>query len=64
MPCLSRADKVTSLGRLKTESAVQAVQAWCGRADEELDGEEAKYAAHLVSEGPVEGLPLPIAHHS
>ena len=32
--------------------------------DEELDGEEAKYAAHLVSEGTVEGLLLPIAHHS
>ena len=61
-PLLSRADKVTSLGRLKTESAVKAVQAWRGKADEELDGEEAKYAARLVSEGPVEGLPLPIAH--
>ena len=59
---LSRADKVTSLGRLKTDSAVKAVQAWRGKADEELDGEEAKYAARLVSEGPVEGLPLPIAH--
>ena len=59
---LSRADKVTSLGQLNTEFAVKAVQAWRGKADEELDGEEAKYAARLVSEGPVEGLPLPIAH--
>ena len=59
---LSRADKVTSLGRLKTESAVKAVQAWRGKAGEELDGEEAKYATRLVKEGPVEGLPLPIAH--
>ena len=59
---LSGADKVTSLGPLKIPSAVKAVQAWRGKADEELDGEEAKYAARLVSEGPVEGLPLPIAH--
>ena len=59
---LSRADKVTSLGPLNTEFAVKAVQAWRGKADEELEGEEAKYAARLVSEGPVEGLPLPIAH--
>ena len=59
---LSRADKVTSLGPLKTASAVKAVQAWRGKADEELDEEEAKYAARLVSEGPVEDLPLPIAH--
>ena len=59
---LTRADKVTSLTRLKTGSAVKALQAWSGRPDEVLDGEEAKYAACLVSEDPVDGLPLPIAH--
>ena len=59
---LDRADKVISLGRLKTDSAVKALQAWRGRPHEELLGEEAKSAACLVSERPVEGLPLPIAH--
>ena len=59
---LTRADKVTSLTRLKTDSAVKALQPWSGRPDEVLVGEEAKYAASLVSEDPVDGLPLPIAH--
>ena len=59
---LTRADKVTSLTRLKTDSAVKALQAWSGRPDEVLHEEESKYAAYLVSEDPVEGLPLPIAH--
>ena len=59
---LTRADKVTSLGRLTTDSAVKALQAWRQLANEELAGEEAVFAARLVSEGPVEGLPLAIAH--
>ena len=59
---LTRANKVTSLCRLRTDSAVKALQAWRGRTDEELEGEEAMSAARLVSEGPVEGLPLAIAH--
>ena len=59
---LARANKITSLGRLKVDSAVKALQAWRGRANEELVGEEALFAARLVSEGPVEGLPLAIAH--
>jgi tetratricopeptide (TPR) repeat protein len=59
---LDKADSVTSLKRLKTDSAVKALQAWRGRPDEELDGEEAQSAAQLVSEPPLEGLPLPIAH--
>ena len=59
---LAKASKVTSLGRLRTDSAIKALQAWRGLANKELAGEEAVFAARLVSEGPVEGLPLAIAH--
>ena len=59
---LAKASKVTSLGRLGTDSAVKALQAWRGHANEELAGEEAMFAKRLVTEGPVQGLPLAIAH--
>ena len=59
---LEKANKIISLGRLRSESAVKALQAWRGLANKELAGEEAVFAARLVSEGPVEGLPLAIAH--
>ena len=59
---LAKASKVTSLGRLGTDSAVKALQAWRGHANEELAREEAMFAKRLVTEGPVQGLPLAIAH--
>ena len=59
---LEKANKIISLGRLRSESAVKALQAWRGLANKELAGEEAVFAARLVSEDPVEGLPLAIAH--
>jgi tetratricopeptide (TPR) repeat protein len=61
-PLLARASKITSLSRLTTDSAIKALQAWRGRGNEELSEEEAVFAARLVSEGPVQGLPLAIAH--
>ena len=59
---LEKANKIISLGRLRSESAVKALQAWRGLANKELAGDEAVFAARLVSEDPVEGLPLAIAH--
>ena len=59
---LARANRVTSLGQLRANSAVKALQAWRGRPDEELTGDDAMFAERLVTEGPVQGLPLAIAH--
>ena len=61
-PIMKCASKVTSLSRLKCEAAVEALQVWSGLADEELTGEEKIYAQRLVSERPIDGLPLAIAH--
>lgn len=61
-PLLDRVTRVIPLSRLKTDCAVKALQAWRGHPDEELHGEEFQSAAWLVSESPLEGLPLPIAH--
>jgi tetratricopeptide (TPR) repeat protein len=59
---LNRANQVIFLRCLKTHSAVKALLAWRERPDEELVGAEAQSASRLVSEAPLEGLPLPIAH--
>ena len=61
-PLLAKANKTTSLGRLGSDSGVEALQAWRGHAGEELDGKELTFAKCLVSESPIEGLPLAIAH--
>ena len=61
-PILARANKITSLGRLGPDTGVEALQAWRGHASEELDGEELLFAKRLVSESPIEGLPLAITH--
>ena len=61
-PILARANKITSLGRLGPASGVEALQAWRGHAGEELDGQELVFAKCLVSESPIEGLPLAITH--
>ena len=39
-----------------------AAQAWCGHAGGELRGEELTFAKRVVSEIPVQGLPLAITH--
>ena len=61
-PILARANKITSLGRLELDAGVEALQAWRGHAGEVLDGEELVFAKCLVSENPIEGLPLAITH--
>ena len=61
-PILSRADKITSLGRLGADAGVEALQAWRGLAGRRLKGKERMYARRVVSESPIEGLPLAIAH--
>ena len=61
-PILARANKITSLGRLDPDAGVEVVQAWRGHAGEELDGEELILAKHVVSESPIEGLPIAIVH--
>ena len=61
-PILARANKITSLGPLGTDAGVEALQSWRGHAGEELDGEELIFAKRLVSESPIEGLPLAITH--
>ena len=61
-PILARANKITSLGRLGLDAGVEALQAWRGHAGEVLDGEELVFAKCLVSENPIEGLPLAITH--
>ena len=59
---LARANRITSLGRLGPDAGVKALQAWRGHAGENLDGEELMFAKRVVSENPIEGLPLAIAH--
>ena len=61
-PILARANKITSLGRLGVDAGVEALQAWRGHAGEVLDGQELVFAKCLVSESPIEGLPLAITH--
>ena len=62
-PILARANRITSLGRLGVDAGVEALQAWRGHdCEEELDGQELMFARRLVSESPIEGLPLAIAH--
>ena len=61
-PILARANRITSLGRLGVDAGVEALQAWRGHAFEELDGQELMFARCLVSERPIEGLPLAITH--
>ena len=61
-PILARANKITSLGPLGTDAGVEALQSWRGHAGEKLDGEELIFAKRLVSESPIEGLPLAITH--
>ena len=61
-PILERVDGVTRLGRLTPDAGVEALQAWRGHIGEELDGEELMFAKRVVSESPIEGLPLAIAH--
>ena len=61
-PILARANRITSLGRLGLDAGVEALQAWRGHAGEVLDGEELVFAKCLVSENPIEGLPLAITH--
>ena len=61
-PILTRADKITSLGRLGADAGVEALQAWRGLAGRRLKGRERMYARRVVSESPIEGLPLAIAH--
>ena len=61
-PILARSNKITSLGPLGTDAGVEALQSWRGHAGEELDGEELIFAKRLVSESPIEGLPLAITH--
>ena len=61
-PILERADGVTFLGPLTPDAGVEALQAWRGHTGEELDGEELTFAKRVVSESPIEGLPLAIAH--
>ena len=61
-PILERADGVTCLGRLTPDAGVEALQAWRGHTGEELEGEELTFAKRVVSESPIEGLPLAIAH--
>ena len=61
-PILAKANKITSLDRLGPDAGVEALQSWRGHAGEELDGEELIFAKHLVSESPIEGLPLAITH--
>ena len=59
-PILARANRITSLGRLGVDAGVEALQAWQGHAGKELDGQELMFARRLVSESPIEGLPLAI----
>ena len=59
---LARADNVISLGRLESAAAVEALQVWRGHADEALLGEEAIYGKRVVTEDPIDCLPLGIAH--
>jgi tetratricopeptide (TPR) repeat protein len=61
-PVLARARKTTSLGPLGLSAGVEALQAWRGHAGEELDEEELEFARRMVSENPIEGLPLAITH--
>ena len=61
-PILARAHRIISLGRLGPDAGVAALQAWRGRVDEKLDGEELMFAKRVVSESPIEGLPLAITH--
>ena len=61
-PILEMASRITSLGRLAPDAGVEALQAWRGRTGEELNGVEMNYAKCVVSESPIEGLPLAIAH--
>ena len=61
-PVLARANRITSLGRLGPDAGVQALQAWRGCPGKELDEIELMLARSMVSESPVEGLPIAIAH--
>ena len=61
-PILARADKITSLGRLGTDAGVEALQAWRGCAGQNLNRKEMMFAKRVVSESPIEGLPLAITH--
>ena len=57
-----RAHKVVSLERLGTNAGVEALQAWRGHIGKKLKGRERVFAKRVVSESPIEGLPLAIAH--
>ena len=59
---LAMANRVTSLGRLGIDAGVKALQAWQGLAGRKLSKKEMIFARHVVSENPIEGLPLAIAH--
>ena len=61
-PLLTSADKVSCLGRIESAAAVEALQVWRGHADEILLGREAIYAKLVVTEDPIDCLPLGIAH--
>jgi hypothetical protein len=59
---LGKADQVIALGRLEMNTGVKALQAWRGCADQTLSRNELMFANRLVSEHPIEGLPLAINH--
>ena len=59
---LKRADRITPLGRLGPDAGVEALQAWRGHVGEDLDAQEMNFAKLLVSDSPIQGLPLAIAH--
>ena len=61
-PILDRCTRITPLGRLGADAGVEALQAWRGHISEKLHGEELVFAKRIVSENPIDGLPLAIAH--
>lgn len=59
---LQRADRITPLRRLEPDAGVEALQAWRGQDVEDLDQQEMNFARLLVSDSPIQGLPLAVGH--
>lgn len=59
---LQKVDYIVSLGRLEGHDAMSALNSWSGREPMSNQEIEMEAAARLLSESPIEGLPLAIVH--